>query len=641
MTRCRFIYYFSMSILLFSFSLVRAEEFKDFSELNLEEMLNIPIYSASKRKQNISESPNAISVITAEDIKRSGAVTIPDLLRMVPGIDVVNVYGNTCGVSARGFNERYSRRMLVLVDGRNLYNLMSGSIFWEAYQIFLEDIERIEVIRGPGATLWGSNAVNGVINITTRDPEHTKETMIIGRGGTRNFNEGIVRYSGTITDKLSLSFTGGYTEDTGASGVKDYHETPKASTRIKYKTSVDSNLQFFATQGSANRGLPASLFTPEVDSDGTFDSQMLRWEKTISATSLFHLQTYHSYYDVKTDNDEVDIEEEKYAIELLHLFSLGKRNNIVWGINYQTTKINSEYLRPKTNHDDLISCFLQDEIKLSDTLKFVGGIQYEHNSFTGGNFSPRGSFLYAPCDNQHFRFSISKAYQTPSFAKNSFYLPKALPEPFPPITAALVMGNKDLGTENMTAYELGYRTTLFNKVGFNAELYYNEIDDVVTEIVQRPYTWPLRMTWDNVYDAVAKGIEISVDVPVTSWWKATANYTFQDVENKRDHNQVQGTPKHKFNLGSSFTFDNGFSFDVRTHYVDETTWRPVIGKPVRIDEYVRLDVRIAQKLFNDKLELALVGQNLTDKGHPEISDGTATYNSERLIYGQMTWYFNK
>ena len=635
----RYILYLIIAQVLFCSTVLRAEEFKDFSELNLEEMLNTEVYSASKRMQKLYEAPNAIYVITAEDIKNSGAVYLPDLMRMVPGVDVVNAYGNTYGVSARGFNERNARRMLVLIDGFSIYTTFSRGVFWEGAQVFLEDIERIEVIRGPGATLWGANAVNGVINIITKDPEQNKELMITGKAGTQQFRQGVARYSGKVSDKLSLSVTGGYLQTSGTRDVNDYRKGPKAVARIKYRIADDSTLQFFVGGGTVKNGLPISVFTPQVNSDGSGDYQMLKWEKNISATSSLHLMTYRNYYEISSPHDAVDIAETEYAIELQHNFALGSRQQVVWGLSYHTASVDSAFLQPTTDHDDLLSCFLQDEIKLSDTLKFVGGIQYEHNSFTGGNFSPRGSFLYAPCDNQHFRFSISKAYQTPSFAKNSFYLPKALPEPFPPITAALVMGNKDLGTENMTAYELGYRTTLFNKVGFNAELYYNEIDDVVTEIVQRPYTWPLRITWDNVYDAVAKGIEISVDVPVTSWWKATANYTFQDVENKRDHNQVQGTPKHKFNLGSSFTFDNGFSFDVRTHYVDETTWRPVIGKPVRIDDYVRLDLRIAQKLFNDQLELALVGQNLTDRGHPETSDGTATYNSDRLIYGQMTWYF--
>jgi len=552
---------------------------------------------------------------------------------------VVNSYGNTFGVSARGFNERLARRMLVVIDGRSIYTAFSGGVFWESEQVFLEDIERIEIIRGPGATLWGTNAVNGVINIITKDPEHDPELMLTGKGGTRQFGEGVLRYSGTITDKLSLSATGGYRQSHGTSDVHDEYEIPKATARVKYKFSGDSILQFFGLEGTADRSLPRTNFTPRIDSDGEQNAFMLKWEKAVSETSAFHLLAYRNYYDVRSDGDAVDIEEEEYAVELQHSFALGDRQQFTWGLNYYNASVDSHYLLPKTDHDDTVSAFLQDEIKLFDKLKFIAGSSYEKNSFTGDDFSPRGCLMYSPSSNHHFRFSFAQAFQTPSFAKDSFYLPQTLPSPFPPLTGALVIGNHHLDTEKMSSWELGYRTILLNRAGFNVELYYNEIDDVVTEIVKRPYTLPLQITWDNAYDAIAKGVEIDVSIPVTEWWTATANYTFQQVANLDANQQVQGTPKHKFNLGSSFTFKNGFSFDVRTHYVDETTWRPVVGRRVDIDDYVRLDVRIAQKLFKDKVEISLTGQNLTDRTHPETSDGVATYNSERLIYGQVSFYF--
>lgn len=625
--------------LLLCCSISNADDFKDFAELDLEELLNTEVYSASKREQKISEAPNAISVITAEDIKRSGAVNVPDLLRMIPGVDVVNAYGNTFGVSARGFNERLARRMLVVIDGRSAYTAFSGGAFWESDQVFLEDIERIEVIRGPGATLWGTNAVNGVINIITKDPESDQGLMLTGKGGTQGFGEGIARYAGNATDKLSVSVTGGYRQSQGTSEVKDYYEIPKASARVKYKFSDDSTLQGFALKGTAQRDMPKTVFTPRIDTDGDQDALMLKWENVISDTSRFHLLAYRNYYDITSHRDAVDIEEEEYVTEMQHSFALGSRQQITWGLNYYNAAVDSNYLRPKDDHDDTVSTFIQDEIRIFNKLKFIAGGSYEKNSFTGGDFSPRGTLMYSPSSNHHLRFSISQAFQTPSFAKNGFYLPQTLPSPLPPLTGALVLGNNHLDTEKMTALELGYRTILLDRAGLNVELYYNEIDDVVTEVVQRPYTFPLKITWDNAYDSIAKGVEIDVDVPITGWWTATANYTFQQVEDLQANHQVQGTPKHKFNLGSSFTFKKGFSFDVRAHYVDETRWRPVLGRRVDIDDYVRLDMRIAQKLFKDKVELSLAGQNLTDRTHPETSDGVATYNSERLIYGQVSFYF--
>jgi len=189
----------------------------------------------------------------------------------------------------------------------------------------------------------------------------------------------------------------------------------------------------------------------------------------------------------------------------------------------------------------------------------------------------------------------------------------------------------------MTAFEFGYRTTLFKKIGFNVELYYNELNDVIENVISRQI-WPIIISWDNTSNAISKGIEVEVDFPLTPWWKVRANYTFQEVEYKKINEDVSGTPKHKFNLGSSFTFKNGFSLDMWVHFVDETKWRGLLGE-AKVDDYVRFDIRISQKLFNDKLEISFVGQNLTDKLHPETSDVTGTYEIERLLYGQITLNF--
>jgi len=305
-------------------------------------------------------------------------------------------------------------------------------------------------------------------------------------------------------------------------------------------------------------------------------------------------------------------------------------------VNYKNTAVDSIYLNPKDDNDDLVGFFVQDTIEISDKLSLIAGIKFEDNSFTGGDWSPRGCILYTPWNNHHFRFSISRSYRTPSYFENSSRVVKTL-SPSLPIPIALLWGNEHMDPEEMTAFELGYRTTLFKRIGLNVEFYYNEIDDLI-ERVTLNRTIPLLISYDNAFNAIAKGIEFSADLPVTSWWRVTANYTFQQMEYTRINKDVPGTPKHKFNIGSSFTFRNGFSLDVIAHFVDETKWGGLI-EDIKIDDYVRLDLRISQKLFNDKLEISFVGQNLTDKLHPETSDGMATYEVEQLLYGQITWRF--
>ena len=307
------------------------------------------------------------------------------------------------------------------------------------------------------------------------------------------------------------------------------------------------------------------------------------------------------------------------------------------GANYKNTTIDSTLLKPRKDHDDLAGGFFQDTIRILDKLDFSAGIKYETNSFTGGDWSSRGCILYSPLSNHHLRFSVSRAYRTPGFFENSAWTVRSLPAPLPPLPFAFVIGNDHMDPEELTAYEFGYRTTLFKKIGLNVELYYNDMKDGVTN-VKLKNTWPFVLSWDNAFNAVSKGIEISADYPITPWWLLRANYTYQEVENKRANKDIRGTPKHKCNIWSSFTFKNGFSLDLMAMYVDKSKWTGFFGD-VKIDDYVRFDIRIAQKFFNDKLEIAFVGQNLTDKLHPEIADGLGNYETDQLIYGQITLRF--
>ncbi len=615
----------------------QTDDFKDFAEIDLEAMLDIEIVSASKYRQKLSESPNAVTVITSEDITRSGAVDIPDLFRMVPGMDVINVYGNTYAVSARGFNERLGGRMLVMIDGRSIYTNFFGGVFWENEEVFLEDIKQIEVIRGPGATMWGANTVNGVINIITKDPEESREYLVAVRTGTKHYREGVFRFSDRLTDRFSVSLTGGYREDDGTRGQNDFRRVPKATGRATYRITDNSVVNIFCGVNESEAGLVFTRFTPEADVHMRSQYQMVRWEHTLVSDSTFHLQFYHSYWEFHSDDTVLDIEERKFDLELQHSFTLNGTNRIVWGGNLRSVEVASNYVKGRTEHDDIIGLFVQDEIRLYENLVLVAGVKYENNSFTGRDFSPRGSLLYSFTDNQQVRLSVARAYRTPSFAESTISLVQKMPPPFSGVPLLAASGNQGIDVEKMTAFELGYRTILYGKIGLNVELYYNELDRLVKDYIEQPM-WPYVISWDNRYNAIAKGMEVAVDVPLTPWWLLRANYTYQSVEYKRIDQDYIGAPRHKFNIESRFTFTNGFSMDVRLHYVDEAKWNSLTGR-VKTDDYLRLDIRIAQRLFNDRLELSLVGQNLTDKRHPETFDVVGEYQVDRLIYGQVTFRF--
>ena len=347
-----------IAVLSFTSPLARAEEdFKDFAELDLEDLLNTTVISASRSEQKLYEAPNAMYVLTAEDIKSSGVVDLPDLFRMVPGVDVAGVYGNAYGVSARGFNDRFADRMLVMIDGRSIYVTFFGGVFWENEEIFLEDIKRIEIIRGPGGTMWGANAVNGVINIITKDPEEDQGLMITGRTGTKNYRENVTRYSDTIGKNFSYRITGGYREDEGTRSVHDYRRVPKGTGRFKYKLTEDTNLHFFAGVNESQVGLDLTTYTNSSNTNVRSNHQMLRLEHTFSETSQLQFQGYYSEAIGNSKDKSLEIEEQKSGIDFQHSFPLGSRNQIVWGANYKNTSIDSNLLKPGDEAKGLMPLF--------------------------------------------------------------------------------------------------------------------------------------------------------------------------------------------------------------------------------------------------------------------------------------------
>ncbi len=628
--------FLAVHFLLLNTIIANAEDFKDFAELDLDYLLNTEVTTASKRPQKLCETSNAVYVITETDIKRSGAVVVPDLFRMVPGFDVVDIHGGTSGVSARGFNERFAQRMLFMIDGRSIYSPMFGGVFWEVTNVFLEDIKQIEIIRGPGATIWGANSACGVVNIITKDPDEDTGAVLTVKSGTKKYYENIFQFSESVSDKFSFSVTGGYKQDQGTRAVHDFNRMPKLSGKIKYKFTEDSILQVFAGYSEAEIGSDKTMYTAQSDIKVRTNYEVIRWEYNISQSSQFHIQAYRRAYSGYSKDKSLSIEEDKYDVEIHHSFKLGTKNHITWGLNYRNFRVKSNLLSPETDHDDLVGIFVQEEIELLENIKLVTGIKYEKNSFTGGDYSPRASLLYSPLPNHHFRFSVSRAYRTPSQSEISLNY-GVIKVPSLPITFGSVKGNDDLEPEQMTAFEIGYRTILFNKAFLNIEMYYNEMDDF-SELKLLRKTLPIVITWENEFNVIAKGIEISSDIPLAYWWTLKVNYTFQEIEVKRVNEDLIGTPKHKFNINSSFHFKNGFSLNVSAHYVDDTKWHQLF-ESVKVDDYVRVDMRISQKLFNDRLELSLVGQNLLDKLHPETNNGYETYEIERLIYGQLTIRF--
>ncbi len=535
-----------------------AEEFGDFNDLSLNALLNRKVYSASKYEQKLIDAPNALYVITREDIRRSGAVSLPDLFRRVPGVDVANVHGGSFGVSARGLNSRFASRMLVLVDGRSIYNSVFGGVYWEQNTVFLEDIERIEVIRGPGATMWGTNAVNGVINIITRDPEERQEAFVKAQAGTRRYRETVARCSATPAEELSIALTAGYAQDDGSRGVNDFQRSPRVSGRLKYRVSDSTVLHAFAGLSNADIRTDNSAIIRAGNFDAPGGYGMLRLEHEFSPASELELQVSYDYGKARNE-DLLLVREKKYEFNLQHSFAPGDKNRALWGITLRQVKDSSDYLPAGSATDSLTSFFLQDELSLRDNLKITGGVRFENNYATEGKWSPRGCILYTPVPDHHLRFSIAKAYRTPSFTETKI----SGRQPFfetGGLDLVRAAGNQGLAPEQMTAYELGYRTILFSRLGLNIELYHNNLENVIRTVLEQPGI-PVQLSYDNTHSITSRGVEVQLDLPLRQWWNLSAGYTYQDVEQKALDAHRPGTPRHKFSLLSRFSFKNGLMLE--------------------------------------------------------------------------------
>lgn len=631
---CFFLYLFAVSVS----SANAAGDFRDFQELDIEALLSTEIISAAKRPQKRIESANAVHVITRRQIELSGAVDLPDLFRMVPGMDVVNVYGNTYGVSARGFNDRFAQRMLVMIDGRTIYSFISAGVWWEIEQVFLEDIERIEIIRGPGATIWGTNAVTGVIHIITKNPEQKQGALITQRYGTRKYLESVLRYSDKLSDNLSVSLSAGYREDDGARRVNDHIRVPKATSRIHYRFSADSALNFFWGLNRSKLELDRTKYSDQTDIDIDSNYQMLRFEHSFSETSRLQLQAFRSATETETRDRQTDLNEYIYDLEMQHTFEPFSRNMFTWGIGYRRNDVNTNFFSKHRAHNNLFSLYFQDEIAVFDNLSFVFGSRFERNSVTGNNLSARGCILYTPFTHHVLRFSVSRAIRPPSLGETLLQHTRyydAGPISLPLVTAS---GNKNLREEKLNGIELGYSTVFLNRIFLNAELYYYEVHNFI-DFVYAERTFPFQVRFENESAAVSKGIELSFDIPLTRWWHFSANYTFEDVKKRRINQTLIGTPKHKFNIMTSLDLPLGLTFSSRGHFVDRTKWRNPVGMTENVSRYFRLDARLARQFFNNRVELSVTGQNLTDKLHRETSDTVGSYPVERLIYGQVTFRF--
>lgn len=606
-------------------------------KMSLEELMNIEVTSVSKRPEKLNEVASAIQVITQNDIHNSGAKTLAEALRLAPNLQVAQVNSSQWAISARGFNNVLANKLLVLIDGRTVYTPLYAGVFWDVQNLLLEDVDHIEVISGPGGTLWGANAVNGVINIITKSSHDTKGLLVEGAVGSVLPGQGSIRYGGKITDKLSYRVYGtGFKManvlDTNRASAKDEWYMLQGGGRVDW----DSEKNKYSLQTNVYSGNP----NPDGDTLGGViakgDNVVGRWNHKISDKSDFQLQVYydHTWRDF---NNKFTEDLKTYDIDFQNKFQIGKRQVLTYGLGFRmmdhtVTNLPLFAFVPEHKMLYLFSLFLQDEITIvKERLRLTVGSKIEHNSYTEFQYQPNGRLTWTPSKRHTIWAAASRAVRNPARIDRDFslYLAPNLP---------LISGSPNFMSETMIAYEMGWRLQPLKKLSLSLSTFYN-VYDHLRSAEPGPPPLGIPITFSNGVQGITYGAELAATCQLADWWSLRGGYTFlrKDLSIKTGSKDLNAAtaesndPENQFLIQSNILLPGNFEFGTVARYIDE------LPKPY-VPAYIGLDLRIGWKL-GKILELNVVGQNLLDNIHREYIGSKPARLIERSVYGKITVRF--
>ncbi|MFZ0738061.1 MAG: TonB-dependent receptor [Candidatus Acidiferrales bacterium] len=641
----------------------------DLTQVSIENLMNMEVTTVSKKEQKLSETAAAVFVITQEDIRRSGATQIPDLLRMVPGLDVAQINANSWAVSARGLNGRFSNELLVMVDGRNVYSPTFGGVFWDVLDFPLEDIDRIEVIRGPGGALWGENAVNGVINIITKKAVDTSGALVVAGGGNLDQGFGTVQYGGSVGSKFdyrvySKYFNQDHLPDlTGQNGGDGWHIL-RGGFRADSTLSSKDNLMIQGDVYTGSENDPTSIF-PSVTSPGTIPIDLpvdlsggflqSVWNHTFSPHSDTTLMVSYDTYDRQ---DQLHEGRKTFNIDFQHHISWGSRQDFVWGLGFRYSDSRSDgglfiSLDPNDDDSQYYNSFVQDEIALvPDRFFLTVGTKLIRDNFTGLALLPTARAAYALTSHQTLWAAVSRAVRTPAETDAAIRLNVAgFPGPGGTPVLVSIVGNPRIKNENLVAYEFGYRTTLGERLSLDLAAYYNDYDNQEStepaapffESTPAPPHIVLPSTYENLIDGEAHGVEIAANWKIADRWTVSPGYAFERIhmhasplsQDTQTVPETEGSDPHaQAQLRSHVELPKSLGWDTSAYFVDRLI-------ALDVPSYTRLDTGLSWK-WREGLSFSLVGQNLLRDHHLEFVDSTGSTRSaliKRSAFAKITWQF--
>ncbi|HEX5426384.1 MAG TPA: TonB-dependent receptor [Candidatus Acidoferrales bacterium] len=640
-------------------------------QLSLEQLGNVQVTTVSKEPEEVWKTAAAIYVLTGDDIRRSGATTIPDALRLVPGVEVAQIDSDHWAVGIRGFGSEFSKSVLVLIDGRSVYSPLFSGVYWNVQNVMLEDVDRIEVIRGPGGTIWGANAVNGVINIITKNAKDTHGGLVSLAGGDVNQGTGAFRYGGG-SDRFDFRVYG-----LAFGRAEEYHPDHSSFDEWQmgqggFRTDTQINSRDTLTiQGDMYKGydgerVAISFYTPpsvenlDEAHNVTGGNLLGHWHRQIDGDSDFELQAY--YDRTSRLSPQLDDIRNTYDVDFLYHRNLGGRQHILLGAGgrWSADNISSHFTTlsfvPNEETDSIYSWFLQDQISIvPDRLSLVLGSKFEHNNYSGFEVQPNARLIWTPNDHESFWAAVTRAVRTPSRLDQDLQLTDFLAAN-PPLFLR-VLGNPDFKSEQLLGTEAGYRRSLQDKLYVDVAFFYNDYGDlygygapsIVVEPTPPPPHGVVEIPLANATAGDTTGFEIAPDWKPFDWWELRGSYSYLHLD-VHDRAGIAGalndlitasdngsSPHHQIDVQSLTNLPKHFALDLTYRYVSALPAQTSVPAGPTVGAYSTADAHFAWRPVSN-LEFSLVGQNLLQPEHAEFGgDDGPLVGIRRSFYGQITW----
>lgn len=613
----------------------------DFADLSIEELASIQVTSVSKKPERLLEAPASVFVITADDIRRSGAASLPEALRLAPNLQVAQGNSTTYSITARGLNgggNSAPNKLLVLVDGRSIYTPLFSGVFWDVQDLLLEDIDRIEVISGPGGTLWGVNAVNGIINITTRSAHETQGSLAMLRGANNGADlafrqggrkgEGSWRVYGKAQGRS-------HTELAGGAPIDDAWHSGQLGFRADWERGPDR----FTLNGTANRGAfgqpaPGTIRVGGTNLQlGTVDTRGVNltagWQHALQDGGSVNLQLYYDYTRREVPpafTESLDIVD----LEFQHTLAAIGAHSLAWGGNarYSWDRVQgSQYVAflPERLNQTWLSLFAQDEITLTPSLRATLGARVERNPYTGVEFLPSARLAWSAAPGHAFWAAASRAVRAPSRIDADTFIPGRPPY--------ILEGGPGVRSEVAKVFELGYRGQPLPRLSYSATLFYNDYDHLRTQELLPSRT---AVRFANLLEGHALGIEMWGSFQATKSWRLSGGLTAmrEHFHLKPGSNDVSGLqrpgfdPSHSLQLRSHYSIDAAREVELGVRKVDALDLGSVPG-------YTAVDARFGWRV-RPNLELSVAAINLNGS-HAEYGSITARSEVPRTVAVKLVW----